>query len=102
MTESDRPMSMSRQPPAPEPLRATLSDADDRIRLNHWMLQQGIAPRIRSAGAGSTPCGPCRLARGVGLPDRPGANPARASDRASRSEAGAGMMIAKKTLPGAL
>ena len=31
-----------------EPLRASLSDADDRLRLNHWMLpQQGIAPRIR-------------------------------------------------------
>jgi hypothetical protein len=31
-----------------EPLRAKLSDADDRIRLNHWMPpQQGIAPRLR-------------------------------------------------------
>lgn len=31
-----------------EPLRAKLSDADDRIRLNHWLPpQQGIAPRIR-------------------------------------------------------
>jgi DMSO/TMAO reductase YedYZ molybdopterin-dependent catalytic subunit/thiosulfate reductase cytochrome b subunit len=48
MTESDLPMSASRQPPPPEPLRARLSDADDRIRLNHWMLPQlGIAPRIR-------------------------------------------------------
>jgi hypothetical protein len=36
------------EPPSPEPLRAKLSDADDRIRLNHWMSpQQGIAPRIR-------------------------------------------------------
>ena len=36
------------QPPSPEPLRASLSDADDRIRLNHWMPpQQGIFPRIR-------------------------------------------------------
>ena len=34
--------------PTMEPLRANLSDADDRIRLNHWMPpQQGIAPRIR-------------------------------------------------------
>jgi sulfoxide reductase catalytic subunit YedY len=34
--------------PSPEPLRASLSDADDRIRLNHWMPpQQGIFPRIR-------------------------------------------------------
>ena len=36
------------QSPAPEPLRASLSDADDRIRLTHLMPpQQGIAPRIR-------------------------------------------------------
>jgi sulfoxide reductase catalytic subunit YedY len=36
------------QPPSPESLRAKLSDADDRIRLNHWMPpQQGIFPRIR-------------------------------------------------------
>jgi hypothetical protein len=36
------------QSPSPEPLRAKLSDADDRIRLNHWMPpQQGIFPRIR-------------------------------------------------------
>jgi len=39
--------------PSPEPLRASLSDADDRIRLNHWMPpQQGIAPRIRIDFAG--------------------------------------------------
>lgn len=31
-----------------EPLRVKLSDADDRIRLNHWLPpKQGIAPRIR-------------------------------------------------------
>lgn len=36
------------QPPSSEPLRAKLSDADDCIRLNHWMApQQGIFPRIR-------------------------------------------------------
>ena len=36
------------QSPAPEPLRASLKDADDRIRLNHWMKPQwGIIPRIR-------------------------------------------------------
>lgn len=41
-------MLKSPQSPSPEPLRAKLSDADDRIRLNHWMPpQQGIAPRIR-------------------------------------------------------
>ena len=48
MTESDRPMSTLPQPPSTEPLRASLSCADDRLRLNHWMApQQGIAPRIR-------------------------------------------------------
>ena len=41
-------MPTTSQPPSPEPLRAKLSDADDRIRLNHWMPpQQGIFPRIR-------------------------------------------------------
>ena len=48
MTESDRPMSTLPQPPSTEPLRASLSCADDRLRLNHWIApQQGIAPRIR-------------------------------------------------------
>ncbi|MGG6892338.1 molybdopterin-dependent oxidoreductase [Rhizobium sp. BR 315] len=41
-------MSKAPQPPPTEPLRASLSDADDRIRLNHWMPpQQGIFPHIR-------------------------------------------------------
>ena len=32
----------------PDPLRARLTPADDRIRLDHWMVPQwGIAPRIR-------------------------------------------------------
>ncbi|MGV1793702.1 molybdopterin-dependent oxidoreductase [Rhizobium sp. A37_96] len=36
------------QSPSPELLRANLSDADDRIRIDHWMPpQQGIFPRIR-------------------------------------------------------
>src|ERR1700719_157159 len=48
MTESGRPMPTLPQPPSTEPLRASLSDADDRLRLNHWMApHQGIAPRIR-------------------------------------------------------
>ena len=48
MTESDRPMPANPPPPSPESPRASLSDADDRIRLNHWMPpQQGIFPRIR-------------------------------------------------------
>ena len=48
MTESDRPMPTTQQSFPAEPLRASLSDADDRLRLNHWMLpQQGNAPRIR-------------------------------------------------------
>lgn len=42
------PMPTTSQPPSPEPLRAGLSGADDRLRLNHWMPpQQGIFPRIR-------------------------------------------------------
>ena len=41
-------MPTTSQSPSPEPLRAKLSDADDRIRLSHWMPpQQGILPRIR-------------------------------------------------------
>jgi methionine sulfoxide reductase catalytic subunit len=48
MIESDRPMREFSQSSLAEPLRAKLSDADDRIRLNHWMPpQQGIAPRVR-------------------------------------------------------
>ena len=48
MIDNDWPMPTNTQPPSVEPLRAKLSDADDRIRLNHWMPpQQGIAPRIR-------------------------------------------------------
>ena len=48
MIESNSPMPTTFQPPSPEPLRASLSDADDRIRLNHWMPpQQGIFPRVR-------------------------------------------------------
>jgi hypothetical protein len=36
------------RPPSPEPLRAKLSDADNRIRLDHWMPpKNGIFPRIR-------------------------------------------------------
>jgi sulfoxide reductase catalytic subunit YedY len=48
MMEDDSPMS-ERPPPSPaEPLRAKLSNADDRIRLDHWMSPQtAIAPRIR-------------------------------------------------------
>jgi hypothetical protein len=49
--ENDRPLTMTALPPSAETLRASLSDADDRIRLNHWMPpQQGIAPRIRIGG----------------------------------------------------
>jgi sulfoxide reductase catalytic subunit YedY len=45
MMEDRRPMVA---PESPEPLRAALSDADDRVRLNHWLPpQQGIAPRLR-------------------------------------------------------
>ena len=35
-------------PPTAEPLRTVLTDADDRLRLDHWMAPQpGIVPRIR-------------------------------------------------------
>jgi sulfoxide reductase catalytic subunit YedY len=45
MTQDRRPMAA---PGPTEPLRAALSDADDHVRLNHWLPpQQGIAPRIR-------------------------------------------------------
>jgi sulfoxide reductase catalytic subunit YedY len=45
MTEERWPMAASSPP---EPLRAALSDADDRVRLNHWLPpQEGIVPRIR-------------------------------------------------------
>jgi methionine sulfoxide reductase catalytic subunit len=37
-----------RESPPVEPLRASLNDADDRLRLDHWMRPQpGIAPHIR-------------------------------------------------------
>jgi DMSO/TMAO reductase YedYZ molybdopterin-dependent catalytic subunit/thiosulfate reductase cytochrome b subunit len=42
MTQGDR------ESPRVEPLRASLNDADDRLRLDHWMHPQpGIAPHIR-------------------------------------------------------
>src|SRR5665213_1309178 len=48
MMDNDRTMPTSSKSFPVEPLRAKLSAADDRIRLNHWMPpQQGIAPRIR-------------------------------------------------------
>jgi methionine sulfoxide reductase catalytic subunit len=48
MIENVQPMPTNPKTFAVEPLRAKLSDADDRIRLNHWMPpQNGIAPRIR-------------------------------------------------------
>ncbi|MDA9411825.1 MULTISPECIES: molybdopterin-dependent oxidoreductase [Bradyrhizobium] len=48
MIGNDRPVPARPPSSLAEPLRAKLSDADDRIRLNHWMPpQNGIAPRIR-------------------------------------------------------
>jgi hypothetical protein len=48
MIENDSPLLARPAPSLAEPLRAEISDANDRIRLNHWMPpQQGIAPRIR-------------------------------------------------------
>jgi methionine sulfoxide reductase catalytic subunit len=48
MIENDQPMHANSESFPVELLRAKLSDADDRIRLSHWMPpQNGIAPRIR-------------------------------------------------------
>lgn len=48
MIENDQPMHANSEAFPVELLRAKLSDADDRIRLSHWMPpQNGIAPRIR-------------------------------------------------------
>src|ERR1700719_1760246 len=48
MTESDRAALANPTLGSPDLLRASLSDADDRLLVNHWMPpQQGIAPRIR-------------------------------------------------------
>ena len=48
MTESDRAALANPTLGSPDPLRASLSDADDRLLVNHWMPpQRGIAPRIR-------------------------------------------------------
>nr|MBA3896980.1 oxidoreductase [Sphingomonadaceae bacterium] len=41
-------MSAPPGPRSPEPLRAMLSDADDRVILSHWLPpRQGIVPQIR-------------------------------------------------------
>ena len=48
MTEGDRAAPANPTLGSPDPLRASLSDADDRLLVNHWMPpQRGIAPRIR-------------------------------------------------------
>jgi hypothetical protein len=48
MTESDRAALVNPRLGSPDPLRASLSDADDRLLVNRWMPpQRGIAPRIR-------------------------------------------------------
>ena len=68
------------QPRSPEPLRATLTDADDRIRLNHWMPpQQGFAPRIRiGQPLVQYALGAADRGRGAALPDCLGTKSARA------------------------
>jgi len=48
MTENDRAALANPTLGSPDPLRASLSDADDRLLVNRWMPpQRGIAPRIR-------------------------------------------------------
>jgi sulfoxide reductase catalytic subunit YedY len=46
--EGVAPMSTLPGAPTPEPLRQSLTSADDSVRLDHWMAPQpGIVPRIR-------------------------------------------------------
>ncbi len=48
MTDHVRPTATPVGSVSPEPLRAALSDADDRVILSHWLPpSQGIFPRIR-------------------------------------------------------
>ena len=48
MTESDRAALANPTLGSPDPLRASLNDADDRLLVNRWTPpQRGIAPRIR-------------------------------------------------------
>ncbi len=48
MTDYVRPTATPVGSVSPEPLRAALSDADDRVILSHWLPpSQGIVPRIR-------------------------------------------------------
>jgi len=48
MTDYVRPTATPVGSVSSEPLRAALSDADDRVILSHWLPpSQGIVPRIR-------------------------------------------------------
>ena len=49
MLDSDRPRPTRSKSFPVEPLRAKLSDADDRIRLNHWMLPVFVAAPVSIA-----------------------------------------------------
>lgn len=77
-------MAERNDPPASESLRTSLSDADDRVSLNHWMP----ATRDFPAHPDRQPLdkyvlgAACRCSRAA-LPDRAGAEPARASRRGS-------------------
>ena len=58
MNEGDRAAPANPTLGSPDPLRASLSDADDRLLVNHWMPpNEELGPAFGSAGAGSTPCG---------------------------------------------
>src|SRR6185312_2281024 len=48
ITQGEQAMSTSDRSSPSEPLRATLTDTDDRLRRDHWVTPQpGIVPRIR-------------------------------------------------------
>ena len=83
MTESDRAALANPTLGSPDPLRASLSDADDRLLVNRWM-----APPTRHCAAHSDwPAldqhlvGLSNRRCGAALPDRHRAKPARASER---------------------
>jgi hypothetical protein len=58
MIESDRAALTNPTLGSPDPLRACLSDADDRLLVNRWMPpNEELRRAFGLAGAGSTPCG---------------------------------------------
>ena len=83
MTESDRPMPTNSQPPSPEPLRAKSqrcrrshpSQSLDAAATGNFSTHPDWEPLVQYAMGAADRRG------GAALPDRPGAKPARASER---------------------